>query len=192
MKEEQWVEIPDGHAWKYRTFPCSAWLVLLCEEHSDRMAEELGHKHEVTVKHIVLDTIEPDVLRGALKAQGFRGEGDALVDEDGRWTIDDPTTIELVMVHACSERVHGLGEHLEDFTGDDAKLLLKAGKTYARRMAKHSAALRERRIRPINAIGTTAIEAGRGDVLAGLERPADREPYIAIKSLMRKLSGVTS
>lgn len=92
---------------------------------------------------------------------------------------------ELAQVEACVS--YGCAQPLESFSGDVRPSWIRAeARRYAEELMRDAQALEERLERPVNAIGSTAREYGRGDIDSALSRG----PFDPAKNLMRKLHGM--
>lgn len=102
-------------------------------------------------------------------------------------------TFERILVECAIQ--HGLGAPLNDFTGSVRPLNVRAeARRYAESCIRDAGLLETRLARPVNAIGSTASEYGRGDIDSALKRDYEGEDcnQAIAHSLMRKIHGVTS
>lgn len=130
-------------------------------------------RYVVEVKRVDLTALSADQITRALECVSLDL---AEVPEDNR---------ETALVEACVS--YGLIQPLESFSGDVYPARLRAqARRYAETCMRDAALLAERLARPVNKIGSTAEEYGRGDIDAAL----DRGPFDARKNLMRKLHGL--
>jgi hypothetical protein len=109
----------------------------------------------------------------------------ALVDENDGRVVAEGASFEFAVVECCIQ--YGLGAPLETFTGNKYPERIRAqARRYAEECMRDSTLLQDRLARPVNAIGSTAAEYGRGDIDSALHRgPSD-----AAKQLMRQLHGL--
>lgn len=190
------VNWEDYHGMWARRAPDGSWYVIRWTNMEDACGDDAPYKYDCEVKRVDLDELPASEIRSALRSCGWElevtvpGEPDkerqcAVVNEhDGDVVADDPKVIPLVLVECCVQ--YGLGAPLESFTGSKyAKRIRAEARRYAEQCMRDDALLQERLTRPVNAIGSTAAEYGRGDVNAALQRG----PFDATKNLMRKLSG---
>ena len=141
------------------------------------------------VKRVNLPELDVEQIATALKSCGMRRVGATQIVSDAADVVadfsEDPTTYRYVLAEACVS--YGLAEPLDSFSGDARPANVRAN---ARRAAEalmlDAKALETRRARPVNKIGSTAAEYGRGDVDSAL----DRGPFDTAKNLMRKLHGL--
>jgi len=186
---KNWIELcsdvnwADYHGMWARKARDGRWFVLqwvnmwdACGE-SDDLAQ-----YSCEVKALDLNELTAGNLAEALRSCSFRTTHEGLVSDSG--DLIGESQSELVMLECCIQ--YGLGAPLESFTGDKHPERVRA---QARRFAEQcmrDAALLERQLdRPVNRIGSTAREYGRGDINSALYRGDDPE-----KQLMRKLHGI--
>jgi hypothetical protein len=139
------------------------------------------------VKRVNLGTLDSEKLDSALRCVGLRFQDDVIVSDQGDILAEphDGLRRELVLVEACVS--YGNVEPIESFEGDHYPDRIRASaRRYAETCARDAALLAERLARPVNAIGSTAAEYGRGDLDAAL----NRGPFDVRKNLMRKLQGM--
>lgn len=142
---------------------------------------------ECEVKRVPLDELGEAELSKALECCGLRKDESGAIYSDGGDEVASAENKEraaFVAVEACIQ--YGLGEPLETFTSSKRPLSLRAK---ARRAAegymRDASALTSALDRPVNALGSTAREYGRGDIDAALMRGTS-----ATHKLMRKLHGI--
>lgn len=93
---------------------------------------------------------------------------------------------EAAQVEACVS--YGCTQPLNSFSSDVYAGRIRAdARRYAEKCMRDSDLLAERLARPVNAIGSTAEEYGRGDINAALLRP----PFDQGKKIMLKMHGAT-
>lgn len=140
------------------------------------------------VKRVNLAGLRPDNITSALQCVGLRLTAEGIVSESGdliSGTADSRGRRELVLVEACV--AYGCAEPIESFSGDIYPLRIRAeARRYAESCMRDAGLLAERLARPVNAIGSTAEEYGRGDIDAALSRG----PFDMTKQIMRKMQGL--
>lgn len=149
------------------------WYVIVFENMLDCVGErEWGDRppYLATVKRVALAELSSDQLRTARECVGAN-------ETDEGWR-------EVCQVEACI--AYGHGAPLEEFEGRRALSVRAQARRAAEGFMRDAASLAKHLARPVNAIGSTAAEYGRGDVTAALERG----PFDDRKNLMRKLSGL--
>jgi len=125
------------------------------------------------VKRVDLSDLSAETLKSALDCVGL--------------DLDDvkPEHRDCALVEACVS--YGCAQPLESFSGAKYPERIRANaRRYAEQCMKDAALLAERLARPVNRIGSTAAEYGRGDIDAALSRG----PFDTGKNLMRKLHGL--
>ena len=94
---------------------------------------------------------------------------------------------EVVKIEACVG--YGFYQPLESYSGAKWPARIRAqARRYAETCMRDAALLADRLARPVNKIGSTAEEYGRGDIDSAL----DRGPFDTGKNLMRRLHGLPS
>jgi hypothetical protein len=139
------------------------------------------------VKRVDLSDIPDERIKSALQCVGLRFLGDAIVSDSGDEVAPagDTRRRELVLVEACVS--YGCTQPLESFSGAKYPARIRAeARRYAESLMKDAAALQVRLDHPVNAIGSTAAEYGRGDIDSAL----NRGPFDTGKNLMRRLHGL--
>jgi len=159
------------------------------------------------VKRVNLSTLPIANLVAALKSVGLRyvmlddkgtlmpagnseGEPDlrlAIVSDSGDVvaTEADTTHMQLVCIEACVS--YGCAEPLYSATGATRPRNVRAdARREAESLMRDAAKLRTALDRPVNKLGSTAEEYGRGDIESAL----NRGPFDVGKNLMRRLSGL--
>lgn len=144
------------------------WIVLRFTNLYDAMGERDCKRDgipqfECDVKLVDLKDIEAKIAE-ALRSCGYvRKDENTIVNEhDGSPVVSGPDAT-LCIVEACVG--YGLGAPLESFTSEHRPVNLRArARKYAEEMIRPagSTSLRDRLARPVNAIGTSARDYGRG------------------------------
>ncbi|MCL2450877.1 MAG: hypothetical protein FWD17_18185 [Polyangiaceae bacterium] len=144
-------------------------------------------QYECQIRRVVPNELTPENIDDALRCVGLRMTQQGVVSDVGDLvaSVDDAKRMKLVVAEACVS--WGLAQPIEAFTGDKYPARLRAeARRYAERCMKDDDLLEERSRRPVNRIGSTAAEYGRGDTMSALLR----EPDDAAKRLMRRLHGL--
>jgi len=152
-----------------------AWWILVWTNLEDAMGEaeanEYGARFECAVKRLDLDSVPADELAAALQSYGLR-----MPNPGEPWA-------ELATVEACVS--YGLGAPMHEEHGNARPRNVRArARRVAESLWRDERACAATLARPVNAIGSTAEEYGRGDVMAALWE--ERVPGPA-GELMRKL-----
>jgi hypothetical protein len=184
-----WIELcsdvnwVDYHGMWARKAKDGSWYVLRWTNLVDAGGEEFADTpYECDVKRIDLSDVDPS---SALNSCGYEIEGDTIVNEYDGSIVADGKHVELCLVECCIS--YGLGAPLESFTGSKYPERIRAtARRYAETMMKDRPGLAKRLARPVNAIGSTADEYGRGDIDSALHRG----PFDTAKSIMRKMHGI--
>lgn len=139
-------------------------------------------------KRVALRDLHPNDLRKACDCVGLRYSPQEIVNDTGDVVANRSDLLHMwpiVLAEACVS--FGYYEPLETFQGNTHAARLRA---QARRACesymKDAAALEVARNRPVNKIGSTAAEYGRGDLDSALERG----PFDVAKNVMRKMHGL--
>jgi hypothetical protein len=146
------------------------------------MGSDAPHKYECDVLMVDLNSLSAKELKAALDCCGL--DLDSL-EKDVR---------EAAAVDCCVS--YGTYAPLDSVSGDHRPLNIRAkARRIADELMSDSDILDDRLDRPVNAIGTTAREFGSGNILAGLERYAQKvadtgESPDAGNNLMLKIYGV--
>ncbi len=184
-KVNGWIQLCSDVSWAdYGGMWCKkakdgSWYVLRFENLLEAGGEDFANTpYSCEVKRIYFPELPKAELDSALRSCGYKFSDDDLriVNEhdgsficckDGQGHPYDAQF--LVLVEACIQ--YGLGAPLETFTGKSRPRNIRAeAKRYASECMKDHAMLDERLDRPVNAIGSTAREYGRGDVTTALFR----------------------
>lgn len=183
-----WVDLGsdvswDDHGGKWGRLAADGSVYVIVFENLDERGERPEYVCEV--KRVDLPSMPAEQLERALKCVGLRREGDTIVSDSGDIVANRTRQVQYVLAEACIS--YGCAEPLDTFSGDKYPARVRAS---ARRVAeglmRDAAALEVRRQRPVNRIGSTAAEYGRGDIESAL----DRGPFDTGKNLMRKLHGL--
>jgi len=153
----------------------------------ERDAAEIGYTYEASVYMLDLAAIGDAGIASALRSSGWKYDGvtgDVVNEYDGEIVASGPAA-ELTIVYAC--RSYGHGAPLETFTGNARPSHIRAeARRYAETCMRDAGLLAARLARPVNAIGSTAAEYGRGDITAAFSRMAPDSPE---NTLMLRLYG---
>jgi hypothetical protein len=131
-------------------------------------------QYEAEVKLVDLALIPETELDAALRCCGFKwsdARTSIVSDYQGDMIANTQRDCELVLVECCIQ--YGLGAPLESFMGETRPSSVRAK---ARRFAEdlirdeHGERLRDFLSRPVNAIGSTALEYGVGDLRSAMDR----------------------
>jgi hypothetical protein len=124
-------------------------------------------------------------LKSALDCVGLRASAEGIVSDLGDLVAskDDARRMTLVLAEACVS--YGAAQPLESFSGNAHASRVRAdARRYAETCMKDADLLKQRLARPVNKIGSTAEEYGRGDLDSALLRG----PFDVAKNLMRRLT----
>lgn len=152
--------------------------------------------YECEVRRIDFSELPSEEVERALRSCGYReerGHGPvrlhAIVNEhDGSIVVDDIKQVILVKVECCIQ--YGLGAPLETFLGKVRPKNLRAtARRYAEELMKDAKRLEERLDRPVNNIGSTAREYGKGDLTSALLRDTPGTDPVSMR-IMRKMHGI--
>jgi hypothetical protein len=194
-----WIELSSDVDWEgyhgmwARKAPDGSWYVLKWTNMEDACGDDAPYKYDCQVKRLDLRELPDEEVLAALRCCGWKlcvqGPDQptyAIVSEMGDVVAEgDLASLAPVLLECCVQ--YGLGAPLESFTGDKhAKRIRAEARRYAEQCMRDDAMLQERMERPVNAIGSTAAEYGRGDVQSALHRG----PFDFRKNLMRKLHGL--
>jgi hypothetical protein len=144
-------------------------------------------KYVCEVKRVDLSDLSSESIKSALDCVGLRLGVDGIVSDQGD-VIAAPGDLrrgELVLVEACVS--YGNAQPIDSFSGDNYSSHIRAdARRAAEAFMRDAVALETRLERPVNRIGSTAREYGRGDLNSALSRG----PFDPTKNLMRKLHGL--
>jgi len=144
-----WID--HGGSWGCKA-PDGSWYVLQWTDMHDATGETSGDRWIAEVRRVNLAEVPPRELEQAL----------------GSFDLDSDAG-EIERVGACNS--YGIYAPLENFWGSKyAERIRASAKRYALGLMTDASALDSALDRPVNRIGTTAREFGRGDISAGLRR----------------------
>jgi hypothetical protein len=191
---KNWIDIGSDVNWSdyggrwARRAPDGSWYVVDFTNMVDACGEEAEETPFVCeVKRVDFSELSSERINEALKSCGLQQDGNDIVSDQGDVlaTANDGARFEAVLVEALVG--YGNAQPLESFSGARYPERIRAeARRYAETCMRDAALLSERLARPVNAIGSTAAEYGRGDILDALHRG----PFDASKNLMRKLYGM--
>ncbi len=142
---------------------------------------------ECDIKRVPLGELPAKEVAKALECCGlYEGELGAVYSDSGDEiaSANEQERAAFVKVEACIQ--YGLGEPLETFTSSKYPVRLRArARRAAEAFMKNASALQSALDRPVNAIGSTAREYGRGDYDTAMMRGGT-----PLHALMRKIAGV--
>ena len=182
---KNWIELcsdvdwQDYHGMWARKAKDGSWYVLRWTNLYDAIGEkEAPYQYECDVLHVDLAEIDDDKILDAFKCCGF---DHAKRNAVGNWIEngDDNTDnlVECVMSDAMVVECliqYGIYAPLDEFTGNVRPLNIRAqARRRAEELMRDAEALKQRLDRPVNKIGSTAADFGKGDPLAGLRRYAE-------------------
>jgi hypothetical protein len=193
------VNWEDYHGMWARKAPDGSFYVLKWTNLYDAMGERDclssgALQYECDVKRLALSELSVEDRQDALRYCGLRlGAYEshlAVLNEYDNSPVVSAAehgmdTLQLCIVEACIQ--YGYGAPLESFTGNVRPRSIRAeARRYAESLMRDGATLRERLARPVNAIGSTASEYGRGDIDSALYRG----PVDTAKGIVRKMHGI--
>lgn len=170
-----------------------SWFVLRFENmrEYDSGAVDRGEWEEFSceVKRVDFSDIPQTEIDSALRSCGYirRVDGtskSAIVNEyDGEYIAEDPNTVKLVLLDCCVS--YGLGAPLHTETGNKHPIQVRGrARRVAEEMMRDVAKLEAALDRPVNRIGSTAREYGRGDISSAMDRHRTaREPQVTFGTL---------
>jgi hypothetical protein len=183
-----WTDLGSDVSWEDyggkwgRKGPDGAWYVVRFDNLEDAMGRDAPHKFSCDVLRVDLRQIPEKEQESARRCVGLD------LEEYG-----DPAVREVAQVEACVS--YGTYAPLDNFEGDKYPARLRAdARRKAEEYMRDAKALDTALDRPVNAIGSTARDFGRGDIMAGLNRYADdvamgKDPGDnTAKNLMLKIS----
>jgi hypothetical protein len=166
-------------------------LMNWAETVGEREAAEIGAKYNVSLREVDLTDLGDKPIRDALRSCGWEfapENGDIECEHNGstvcgRWEAH----FDLVIVEAC----HGQGSAapIWDENGNSWRKLIRAAMRESRALDNPEA--HERAMsRPVNAIGSTAAEYARGDLVSPLKRgEAAGDPKASLIAKMYRNAG---
>jgi len=177
-----WIDYHGMWAKKARD---GSWYVLRWTNLVDAGGDEFADcPFECDVKRIDLADTPPDAIASALRSCGYRLTPEGVCSDSG--DLIEPQYQDRAILEMCIG--YGLGAPMHTETGAKHPLRIRAA---ARRVAEELMRDADKRdallARPVNAIGSTAAEYGRGDIDSALNRGAgSTDPAMII---MRKMHG---
>jgi hypothetical protein len=171
--DDSWADC--GGMWGKRA-PDGSWYVLRFENMYDAMGERECKasgiaKYECSVKRLDVAALSYESIASAMQSCGWSlvtPAGHIENDYDGSVVVDGEH-VEACIVAECVR--YGMGAPLEDFTGDVRPSNVRAdARRYAETCMRDARLLAERLARPVNRIGSTADEYGRGDLDSAMRR----------------------
>lgn len=181
-----WV---DYHGMWLKKAKDGSWYVLrwnnLVDAMGEQGAKEYGAQYECSVYRVNLFELSEDKINSALESCGWEIEGDHIVSDYDGGVVSGPDYFEPCLVETLVS--YGLGAPLESFSGNVRPLSVRAkARRFAMACMKDAALLAKQLSRPVNAIGSTAEEYGRGDIESALWRdPTSPRNELLIKMGVR-------
>ncbi len=187
-----WIELCADVSWDdyggtwARKARDGSWYVVVFTNLLDAGGEEFADTpYEAEVKRVDFGEIDRETLDRALRSSGWKVDGNAIVNDYDGEIVGEGDTVPEVMLDAAVS--YGLGAPLESFTGKVRASHIRAeARRYAEECMRNDSLLVERLSRPVNRIGSTAAEYGRGDIDSAMHRG----PFDTAKNLMRKIQGL--
>lgn len=172
---KNWIDIGSDVNWEdhggtwAKKAKDGSWYVLRFENMCEAVGREWGDRdpYLAEIKRIDFSELSEEQLRSARSCIG--AEDECSVEEQ---------------LYAC--HAYGHGAPVDSFYGRRADRVRAEARRAADRYAADAAGLAKRLARPVNAIGSTAAEYGRGDINAAL----NRGPFDPTKQLMRHMHGM--
>lgn len=194
---KNWIDLGSDSSWEDyggkwgKRAPDGSWYVIDFTNMYDACGEgeckrDGQDQYVCEVKRVNLSTLPIENVTSALRSCGWKMTEEGIVNEHDGGIVAEIESIHatIVIVEACVG--YGCAEPIESFSGDKYPARVRAdARRYAETCMKDDALLAERLARPVNKIGSTAEEYGRGD----LDSALDRGPFDALKNIMRKLHG---
>jgi len=193
---KKWIELCSDVNWEdyggmwARKAPDGSWYVLQWTNLWDAAGEDSGlPQFECDVKRVELFNLPEAEITSAMRCVGLAwvpdGHNGEIMTESGDIVADTEERTALVLVEACVQ--YGLGAPLQSFSGDKYPKRIRArARRYAEECMRDDALLERQLDRPVNKIGSTAREYGRGDIDSALHRG----PFDTGKQIIRKLHGL--
>jgi len=179
-KQSDWTEMCGDINWEDyggswgRKLRDGVWFVLRFTNMEDACGDAEPFLYHCDVLQVDLSTLPEAELKSALQCCGFSFDeaGNVINDYDGDMVSERGSDhYEQVLVECCVS--YGCYAPLDEVTGNSYPLRVRA---QARRIADdlmhNQFALDARLDRPVNAIGSTAREFGKGDLNSAMERAA--------------------
>ena len=162
-----WID--HGGSWGCKA-PDGSWYIVQWTDMHDATGDDSGDRWLAEVRRIALAEVPPRELASALQCVG----------------CEDSDPSELACIEACNS--YGVYSPLESFGGSKyAERIRASARRYALGLMSDASALDSALDRPVNAIGTTAREWGRGDIDAPLRRYAENPSGDPSMDLMLKI-----
>ncbi len=188
-----WIELCsdvnwiDYHGMWARKARDGSWYVLqwtnMIDACGERDAAEIGYEFECQVKRLDIGSLPAKEIDSALQCCGNKISPEGIVTDDGDVVASGLDQVEQCILECCIQYGHGAPLHTE--TGSKHPLRIRAAaRRYAESMMGDGPGLRKALDRPVNAIGSTAEEYGKGDI--------DSAPDDPKHALMRRLHGLHS
>lgn len=150
---------------------------------------ENGHEHDpelpkymCDVQRVDLENLPAKEVANALRSYGWRVDGEDIISDQG--DVVGSRNNPLLLAEVCSS--YGLYEPLDSFSSETyARRLRAQARRSAEAFMRDADCLEAALERPVNKLGSTAREYGRGDINSALFRGVGPEA-----DLMRKLHGM--
>jgi len=146
----------------------------------DAMGDDAECTYDVSLKLIDLDTVPEKELDDALSSMGLDDETFARVFEG-----DDA---DIGFVEALAS--YGLFAPMGEWGGNNRRILMRQAKSESGRLANDSNYLQSQLARPVNRLGSTALEFSTGDMDSALIRGIEAGDKIA--RIMGKMKGFST
>jgi hypothetical protein len=194
MKGWTTLSVPSGDwtqdAMYGRKVDAQHWYVVRVMDLWDATGEEYGERFNAEVKLLDFTELPRDEIAQAMRSCGWSWTlaNDAVeltvIDTHSGSIVATGSAAEACIVECCAQ--YGLGAPLEQFCGKRSINVRAEARRFAEQCMKDAALVERQLDRPVNAIGSTARDFGRGDITAGLHR----SPFGAEKNLVRKMHGM--
>jgi hypothetical protein len=198
-----WEYISGPHWWTgedamwVRKAKDGAWFVLRFQDLRDAGGSDFEDTpYECDVRRVHLKELSEEEIGSALRSSGWHLGPDGCIyqevwERDGKKyggdLVCDKEHAELCIVECLVS--HGLGAPLHDETGKRYDRVRGRARAEAVSLMRDAEALEEALDRPVNAIGSTAREYGRGDINSALYRDTPGTNPTAM-GIMRKMHGI--
>jgi len=194
MKGWTTLSVPSGDwtqdAMYGRKVDAQHWYVVRVMDLWDATGEEYGERFNAEVKLLDFTELPRDEIAQAMRSCGWSWTlaNDAVeltvIDTHSGSIVATGSAAEACIVECCAQ--YGLGAPLEQFCGKRSINVRAEARRFAEQCMKDAALVERQLDRPVNAIGSTARDFGRGDITAGLHRA----PFDGTKNLVRKMHGL--